>query len=116
MTSILEAEHDHAGHDHAAEEGHAEHDHAAEEGHAHEEEAHAGHDHAGHSHGPASAEECVPITEDYDINLRIAAIFVIMAATLIGNFIIIHRLPQITLKEKNILLNKTKKNGYICNL
>ncbi|KAG2221973.1 hypothetical protein INT45_010497 [Circinella minor] len=84
-----EAEHDHAEHEHTEDE-HAGHDHAAEESSAHEEDAHAGHAHG----GPTSAEECVAIIEDYNINLRIASIFVIMAATLIGVFgpIILHRI------------------------
>ncbi|KAI9268944.1 ZIP zinc transporter-domain-containing protein [Phascolomyces articulosus] len=84
-----EAEHDH-DHDHA------DHDHPHEEAIAAEGDAHAGHDHdhAGHNHGPTSLEDCVAVTTDYNLGLRIGAIFIIMAATMIGVFapIILHRI------------------------
>ncbi|KAI9496268.1 ZIP zinc transporter-domain-containing protein [Zychaea mexicana] len=83
-----EAEHDH-DHDH---EGH---DHAHEDEDSHAGHDHAGHDHAGHSHGPTSLEDCVAITGDeYNVGLRVGAIFIIMAATVIGVFapIVLHRI------------------------
>ncbi|KAI7875617.1 Zinc/iron permease [Lichtheimia hyalospora FSU 10163] len=71
------------------------HDHG-EEGHDHTAEAAAeeGDAHAGHSH-PETAADCVaPDADDYNLGLRIGAIFIIMAASLLGVFgpIILHRI------------------------
>ena len=73
-----------------------EHDHGSEEGHDHAAEAAAEESggHAGHSH-PETAADCVALdADDYNLGLRIGAIFIIMAASLLGVFgpIILHRI------------------------
>lgn len=58
------------------------HDHS---GHSHAGHDHSGHSHAGHSHGPSEEYGCglAPL-EDYNMGLHIAALFVLLAASIIS--------------------------------
>ncbi|KAE8218937.1 hypothetical protein CF319_g7276 [Tilletia indica] len=49
------------------------------------EESHEGHSHAGHNHGPSEKYGCglAPL-EDYDLNLQIGAVFILLIVSLLG--------------------------------